>query len=121
MDEGAIHGSAALERILSDRLNAVAGAGGDRWAGEAEDLRDLALDSVPLVLLGAGAAHARGLVAHALAHWNVVGIVDNPRAGTVEDGRTILGDVGLVDLLGREPRAVGVMCCGSDGGERDGC
>jgi FkbM family methyltransferase len=69
---------------------------------------------VPLILLGAGSVMAQPFVRHAVAHWQVVGIVDNARAGLPSGDGTILGDDGLRDLIRREPLAVGVMCCNSD-------
>jgi FkbM family methyltransferase len=105
---------AGLERTLRDRLEAVERADGDWRAGQAEDRRRIALDAVPLVLLGAGSILAQPLVRHAVEHWTVAGLVDNARAGTVRDGQAILDDAGLLELLRREPAAVGVMCCNSD-------
>jgi FkbM family methyltransferase len=109
------HSVADLERALSGALDALARTGGDWRAVEAPEFRAIDLSTAPLVLIGAGSAIAQPFVAHALARLNVAGIVDNARAGTVQDGHTILNDAGLRALMAREPGLVGVMCCCSDG------
>ncbi|KAA0577791.1 FkbM family methyltransferase [Azospirillum sp. B21] len=104
----------ALRHALGWRLDQAARAPGDWRMLQAEDRRDLDPGEVPLILLGAGSVMAQPLVRHAVGHWKVVGVVDNARAGLPLGDGTILGDDGLRDLLRREPRAVGVMCCSSD-------
>ncbi|SMH62763.1 hypothetical protein [Azospirillum agricola] len=105
---------AALGRALRERLDRASRVGHDWRALQADDRGDLSLEAIPLILLGAGSVMARLFVRHALEHLTVIGVVDNVHAGTVQDGRTILDDAGLRELLRREPGAVEVMCCNSD-------
>ncbi|WP_194910578.1 FkbM family methyltransferase [Azospirillum sp. INR13] len=104
----------ALRHALRERLDQAVRTPGDWRMLQAEDRRDLDPGEVPLILLGAGSVMAQPLVRHALGHWKVVGVVDNARAGLPLGDGTILGDDGLRDLIRRDPRAVGVMCCNSD-------
>lgn len=106
--------AAVLRHTLCERLSQAARASGDWRMLQARDRRDLEPSLTPLVLLGAGSAMAQPFVRHAIRNWTVIGVVDNARPGQLLDGRMILDDGGLRDLIRREPLAVGVMCCNSD-------
>jgi FkbM family methyltransferase len=108
------HSTAELQNALHARQEILARTGGDRRAIEAPELRDIDLRSAPVVLIGAGSVIAQPFVAYALAHFNVVGIVDNARAGSQEGDFRLLDDAGLKDLMQREKALVGVLCCCSD-------
>lgn len=105
----------SMERALHDRLDRATAHPGDWRAVAAPDHRDIAIDQVPLILLGAGSVLARPLVRYALERWRVVGLLDNARVGETQGDCPIIGDADLPSLIARFPDAVGVLCCGSDG------
>jgi FkbM family methyltransferase len=70
--------------------------------------------TAPLALIGAGSVIARPFVDYALKNLNVAGIIDNPTAGTIRGGLTVLNDEGLRQLIAATPDLVGVTCCCSD-------
>src|SRR5579862_368859 len=104
----------ALENALHERLDVLARTKDDWRSIEAPDLRDVDFGASPIVLIGAGSAIAQPFVSYALSHLKVVGLVDNGRAGTQEGPFKILDDAGLKQLLQRESKVVGVLCCCSD-------
>lgn len=109
-----MYSHAELEDILRNQLNVISESGNGWQHVEFADTRNLDIKSLPLVLIGSGSVLAQPFVSHALAHFNVVGLVDNMRVGQTTGGLPILGDAGLRDLRMQEPDLVGIMCCNSN-------
>ena len=68
----------------------------------------------PTVLIGASAVLAQDFVAHTIAAGHVIALLDNARAGQIQDGIAVIGDADLGPLLDHYPDAIGVLCCGSE-------
>lgn len=109
----------ALRAALDSRLAAFAKSGTrDFRVFEEPAIRHVELDQRPLALLGAGSVVAADFVAHAIAHFNVVVLVDNLRVGEKMLGRTCGGDEDFRKAVQDHPDLVAVMCCASDGAVR---
>ena len=84
------------------------------WVSAVDAQGKADLDTMPLILLGAGSVMAREFIDRLIARGRVVAAIDNALAGKAMSGVPVLGDGDLDALTAHTPDAIGIMCCSSD-------
>lgn len=101
----------SLRDIVRKRFDRyVADGKRDLFAVEDDAHRALSLEGRPLLLLGVGSRVAQPFVQHALAFHDVVGAVDNHRAGTRLGSLDIVTDEAVQTLAATHKNLLAVVC-----------
>lgn len=110
------HSPKTLRSLLDARIDAYLASRTQDWRQlEEPETREIEFGDRPIVLLGAGSVIAQDFVSVACERFRVVAAIDNARVGERRYGVEFVSDAVLPGLMQREPRAVAVMCCASDG------